>query len=688
MAQAVEAPPPTPVEPVTEILHGVQITDPYRWLEDQNSARTREWLDEQAAYTHAYFAAIPDRELIRTRVRDLLALKEVISEPWNIGDRYFFLKRQEDREQPVIVMKHGLSGPETVLVDPARRGSGNSTAVSIAAISQDGRFLAYSVRQGGTDQSALEIFDIERGVALPDRLPEGFCTGFVFASDSTGFYYSHREVHNPRPNYRAAFWHRFGTERLNDFEMFLAGEEPNLFLGILDSPEVNLLAYAVSRAGKSRRTSVYLGEMSAKPAEARLVVEEIKGCFMPFFVRGQLLAYTDFAAPNFRIVQIDIVHMDPTNWHDIVPESDNRIQQFAVAGNQVFVTRIDRFSTKLEAFGLDGRPRPGIPSPSDGTIDLLNRTTATDKLFYAYTSISKPTALYCYDARREEAATWSEVNSPVDASAIAVEETIYSSTDGTSVPIFLAARRDLLGSGPLPTFLTGYGGFGSCVTPRFTAFATFLMEQGFLFAVPALRGGSELGEQWHRAGKRENRQNSFNDFVAAAEWLVAQQRSISDRIAIGGGSNAGLLVGAAITQRPDLFRAAICLGPLLDMMRYHLFDFAAGWADEYGSPEDQEDFQSLFAYSPYHRVLDKAAYPAVLLISGDADTRCNPMHARKMAARLQAATSSTRPILLDYKAAWGHTPVQPLSTKIEALTDRIAFVCHELGVRMQPGRLL
>jgi prolyl oligopeptidase len=212
------------------------------------------------------------------------------------------------------------------------------------------------------------------------------------------------------------------------------------------------------------------------------------------------------------------------------------------------------------------------------------------------------------------------------------------------------------------------------------------MEQGFLFAVPALRGGSELGEQWHRAGKREKRQNSFNDFVAAADWLIAEQRSISGRIAIGGGSNAGLLVGAAITQRPDLFRAAICLGPLLDMARYHLFDFAAGWADEYGSPEDQEDFQFLLSYSPYHHVLDRVAYPAVLLISGDADTRCNPMHARKMAARLQAATSSTRPVLLDYKTAWGHTPVQPLSTKIEALTDRLAFVCHELGVHVQPGR--
>ena len=245
----------------------------------------------------------------------------------------------------------------------------------------------------------------------------------------------------------------------------------------------------------------------------------------------------------------------------------------------------------------------------------------------------------------------------------------------------LAARKDLLHSGPLPTFLTGYGGFGSCVTPRFTAFATFLIEQGLLLAVPALRGGSELGEQWHRAGKRENRQNSFDDFIAATEWLISEGRSARSRIAIGGGSNAGLLVGATITQRPDLFRAGICLGPLLDMTRYHLFDFAAGWAEEYGSPEDEQDFHCLLGYSPYHHVKDDAEYPAVLLISGDADTRCNPMHARKMAARLQATNRSEHPILLDYKRDWGHTPVQPLSTKIEALTDRLAFLYRELGVQ-------
>jgi len=245
-----------------------------------------------------------------------------------------------------------------------------------------------------------------------------------------------------------------------------------------------------------------------------------------------------------------------------------------------------------------------------------------------------------------------------------------------------------LRSGPLPTFITGYGGFGSCVTPRFTAFASFLLESGFLFAVPALRGGAELGEQWHLAAKREKRQNSFNDFIAAAEWLVSEGRSEPTRIAIGGGSNAGLLVGAVLTQRPDLFRAAICLGPLLDMTRYHLFDFAAGWAEEYGSPQDEEDFHFLLSYSPYHRVQDGTAYPAVLLISGDADTRCNPMHTRKMAARLQAANTSGHPILLDYKSEWGHVPVQPLSKKVEALTDRLTFICHELDVELKPERIV
>ena len=679
MPPAVVAPPPTQAEPVTETLHGVEITDPYRWLEDQNSPRTRAWIEEQAAYTRAYFDAIPGREQIRGRVQELMAFKEVISEPWNVGDRYFFLKRQQDREQPVIVMRNGLFGEETVLVDPALRATGASTAVSIVAISHDARFLAYSVRQGGTDHSALEILDIELNTVLPERLPEGFCTGFVFVPDGTGFYYSHRAVRDARPNYRAAFWHRFGSDRSQDVEVFFAGEEPNLFLGILDSPEAKLLAYALYSAGKQPTTSIYLHNLEPG-AVPTLLLRDIEGCFVPFFARGELFAYTDFDTPNFRIVRIVLNDPDPKHWRNIVPQSERRIQQFTVAGDRIFVTRVDRFSTQIEAFDLKDGERKDVPFPPHGTIDLLNPTNRTDSLFYSHTSIAQRTTVYCYSTREQKSHLWQEPNAPFDSSFIAVEETCYPSKDGTSIPLFLAARKDLLHSRPLPTFLTGYGGFGSCVTPRFTAFATFLIEQGLLFAVPALRGGSELGEKWHKEGKGEKRQNSFDDFIAAAERLISEGRCAQGRIAIGGGSNAGLLVGAAITQRPDLFRAAICLGPLLDMTRYHLFDFAAGWAEEYGSPEDERDLHCLLAYSPYHRVQDSADYPAVLLISGDADTRCNPMHARKMAARLQAANHSGHPILLDYKPDWGHTPVQPLSTKVDALTDRLAFICHELGI--------
>ncbi len=674
-------PPQTPIEPVTEILHGFKVTDPYRWLEDQTSPETRAWIDRQSAYTRAYFAAIPIREEIHQRVSELQFIPAV-TEPWSVGNRYFFLRRQENKEQASIVMKDGLFGQETTLVDPTLRATGASTNIAIVAISQDGRLLAYSVRQGGTDHSSIEILDTERNTVLPSCLKEGFCTAFVFARDNSGFYYSHRALRAARPNYCAVFWHAFGTEQSEDQEIFFGAESPNLFVRILLSPDTGLLAYSVCHPGEQRRNSLSVHEAGCG-TRPRLLLDDIEGYFVPFFVHGQLLAFTDVGAPNFRVVRIDIDAPRPENWCDVVAESDRRIQQFAVAGDQIFVTRIDRFFTTIETFQIDGRLGGQTLFAAHGTVNLLNRTTSTDKLFYSHTSMSHPSSIYCYDTSKDELIIWNEAQSLFDTSMIAVEEVSYISKDGTSVPLLLAARKDLLHSGSLPTFLTGYGGFGHCVTPRFTAFGTFLIEQGFLFAVPALRGGSELGEQWHRHGKRDKRQNAFDDFIAAAEWLVAQERSVPGRFAVGGGSNAGLLIGAVITQRPDLFRAGICLGPLLDMTRYHLFDFATGWADEYGSPDDEQAFHFLFAYSPYHRVQKNVAYPAMLVISGDSDTRCNPMHARKMVARLQAATSSGHPILLDYDAAWGHIPVQPQSRKIDSLTNRLSFVFHELGIEIQ-----
>ena len=681
MPPAVAAPPPTPMEPVTETLHGVEITDSYRWLEDQNSPRTRAWLEEQTKHTRAYMDAIPGRERIRQRVKELLNLKETISEPWNVGERYFYVKQYKDREQPVIVTRNGFAGEEVILVDPATSATGSPPTVGIAAISHDGRFLAYSVRERGTDHSVLKILDTERRAVLRDGLPDGFCTGLAFARDGSGFYYVHREaqaIRLPGPTVRS---HLFGTELWQDQEVFVVDDEPSRSLAIINSPERGLLGYIVSSLGKRGRTSVYLHDLRQKHVPTPLL-QDIPDRFLPFFARGQLLAYTDMNAPNFRIVIIDTAAPDPAHWREIVPETNRRIQQFAVAGDLIFISRVDRFSVCLETFNLGGTRQSSVGIPSHGTIDLLNQTTDSEKLFYSHSSVSCPPIIGCYDPHLDLALTWEEPDCSINRTQIAVEEAVYPSKDGTLIPLFLAARKDLLHSGDLPTFLTGYGGFGSCVTPRFTALATILIELGLLFAVPALRGGSELGEQWHLAGRRNHRQTSFDDFIAAAEWLAATGRSARNRIAIGGGSNAGLLVGAVITQRPDLFRTAVCLGPLLDMTRYHLFDFAAEWADEYGIADDEHDFQSLISYSPYHNVTPGVKYPSTLFISGDSDTRCNPMHARKMTARLQAACTSGRPILLDYKPTWGHSPVQSHSTKIDALTDRLAFICEELGVHL------
>jgi prolyl oligopeptidase len=683
MHSAVFVHPPSKIDPIFDCIHGIQVTDPYRWLEQQDAPQTRKWIEDQTAYTRAYFEAVPERERIGTRVEKLLQFKGAISEPWNVSGHFFCLKRPPQCEQPAIIMRIGLYGEEKILVDPAQRGTGTNTAVSIVAISDDARFLAFAVREGGTDHSRLEILNIKRNSILPDGLPEGFCNGFAFAPDATGFYYSHRQLHDPSPDHRAVFWHPFGANPANDGETFFAGERPDLFVGVLPCPEAALLAYPVFATGKLRRTSLYLHQLPHALHEPKLLVENIEGCFVPFFVKDQLFAYTDFLAPNFRIVRIDIESPDPARWQDVVPEGGQRIQQFAVAGDQVFVTRVHRFTTQLDAYSLFEDGNNVAVNSLDGSIDLLNCNMNSDRLFYSETSMTEPSSVHCYDTVTRCSTAYEARNPSFDQTEIITRQVVYPSFDATSIPLLLAFRKDITASLPLQTFLTGYGGFGSCVTPRFTAFATFLIEQGFLFAVPALRGGAELGEGWHQAGMRHRRQNSFDDFIACAEWLITNGYSAAGRIAIGGGSNAGLLVGAVITQRPELFRAAICLGPLLDMMRYHLFDFAAGWSDEYGTPDDEQDCKYLLNYSPYHRVRDGVAYPAVLLVSGDADTRCNPMHARKMTARLQAATTSDHPILLDYKTAWGHTPVQPRSVRVDALTDRLAFICHELGIAVE-----
>ncbi|MCI0721927.1 MAG: prolyl oligopeptidase family serine peptidase, partial [Acidobacteria bacterium] len=651
---AFNLPPRTPVEPVVERLHGVDVVDPYRWLEDQHSPQTRQWLAEQAAYTRAYFDGIPGRERIRKRVAHLLD-GEVVTESRKVGFRYFFLKRTAQQEQPVIMMRESEAGTDIPLVDPAERGQGPATAVGILSISSDGKLLAFSVRDGGEDSCAVEFLDVDKRQVLPDRLPNGFCRGLVFSPDNKGFFYVHRPVGAARPYYRAVCWHSFGAKVSSDAEIFFVGEDSHLHLGMFGSPNGHFLAYFVTSLHDKRTVDFYIHDLSSGEPP-RLIVERMEGIFAPVFVENNLVALTDWKAPNGRVVAIDPDCSQRDTWQEVVPESRSRIRDFAVVAGLIFVGYVENLSTSVAIFDLTGKQKDSLACPPQGTVRTLPSPPNSDVLFYRYTSFAHPPTIFCYHTQTGNQDVWAQSQVPFDPSSIEVDQVRYPSKDGTLVPMFLVSQKGRRHKAPLPTFLTGYGGFGTSITPQFTAYATFLMEQGCLFAVANLRGGAEFGQQWHEAGKRHNRQNAIDDFLAAAEWLVAEGHAAPGRIAIGGGSNAGLLVGAALTQRPDLFRAVVCLGPLLDMLRYQFFDFADMWVDEYGSAENEGDFRHLVAYSPYHRVVDGVSYPAVMLISGDADTRCNPMHARKTTARLQAATSSAHPILLDYRPTWGHMP--------------------------------
>src|SRR6266568_421649 len=678
MSLTLNSPPSTPVERVTEVLHGVAITDPYRWLEDQNSQQTRKWLEEQVTYTRAYLDAIPGRERISKRIQELLAV-EVVSEPWRVGERYFYLKRKPYQEQAVIMMREGNSGEEIVFLDPEDRGEGSATAVSILNISKEGNLLAYGVKQGGEDSQSTEFLNVDRKQVLSDRLPLGFGPGIVFSPNGRGFYYSHEVIDTARPHYRAVYFHEFGSTPNHDIEIFFAGEDPKLHLGVFGSTDGQLLGYLVIHSEGPLKFDLYLQDLSgANPA--RQILQGIEAVFAPFFVGNKLFALTDWKSPNRRIVAIDAEHPEWDQWVDIVPESPLRIKDFAVVGDSICLGYVQDVASRIEVFDLTGHWRRTVPCPPHGTARLLPRPLESTTLFYSFSSFTRQPTIFSYHVPNGEQNEWATGSATFDASSFEIKQVRYKSKDGTLVPMFLVARKGQRSSGPLPTFLTGYGGFGNSLTPQFNAYSTFLIEQGFLFAVANLRGGGEFGKEWHRAGKRHNHQNAIDDFIAGAEWLLENRYAAPGKIAIGGGSNGGLLVGAALTQRPDLFRAVVCLGPLLDMLRYHLFDFASMWVDEYGAPEMQDDFRHILAYSPYHRVEERVPYPAVLFVSGDADTRCNPMHARKMTARLQAATNSGRPILLDYRPTWGHVPLQPLTRRIEALTDRLAFICYELGV--------
>jgi len=669
-----EPPPYSPVEPVTEVLHGVIVTDPYRWLEDQDSTQTRDWIQEQTEYARAYLDSIPGRERIRERIRELLDV-ETYDSIQMVGQSYFFRKRLPKQEQHCIYMREGPDAEDRLLVDPADRGTGQYTAVKPLRVSPDGQLLLYEVKEGGERTGAFELLDIVSRRTLPDVLPRGYLRGFAFAPDSRSYYYVH-EATAPKLPQRAVYHHALGTSFDDDKQIFFAGEGDKLRLSIV--PGKGELGFLVYHFLDTPHTDFYLWRFGNERTPT-LVVENAGYKFGPLLMNdGRVLAVTDRDAPNSRIVELRVREGLEAEFVDVIPATDVPIQNFVVAESRILVFYTRETKTEIAVFDLFGKSLGELPIDNGDTVRLAGASLDEDELFLERESFTKPIQVYRYSSRTAEAKLWAERRVPFGSQEFSHTQVWYTARDGTRIPMFLVGRRNVLESGRHPAIMTSYGGYGVPMTPRFSVFVAFLLERGCLFALPNIRGGSEFGVEWHEAAKRQNRQVAFDDFICAAEWLIGTGRTVPHRLAIFGGSNSGLLAGAAMTQRPDLFRAVVCMVPMFDMLRYHLFDNAHVWKEELGTADAPKDFAALLRYSPYQSVQQGVFYPATMIVSGDADQNCNPLHARKMTARLQAANASEHPIFLGYSRHRGHSPVLPLGERIDALTDRMAFLCDQL----------
>lgn len=668
-----QGPPKTPIKPVKETLHGVTIVDPYRWLEDQWSSETRAWINAQNAYTRSILDPLPGRDDIKRRLAALLKI-DTVSVPIARGGRYFFTKRRADQDLPVIYMRRGLRGEDEVLIDPHPWSPDHTISASILDVSQDGTLLAYGVREGGQDEITVKLFDVDRRRDLSDHLPKARYFGVSLTPDKKGFYYSRHTARGSR-----IYYHALGTEPARDREIFGEGYGPGQIVLSDLSEDGRFLLITVLYGAGATKSELYVKDV-AKEGPVIPIVKDLDALFSGRIAGDQLFIQTNWKAPNGRILRADLKHPAREHWRQIIPERQAVIRGFSLAGGRLFVNYLENVVSRVRVFQPDGKPVRDITFPATGSVGTVSGRWGSNEAFYAFSSFHIPTTIYRYDVATGQQKVWARLAVPIDSDRFDVEQVWYTSKDGTRVPMFIMHLKGFKRDGSNPTLLTGYGGFNVSLTPRFSPRAVLWVEHGGVYAVPNLRGGGEFGEKWHRAGMLENKQNVFDDFIAAAEWLIKNGYTRPEKLAISGGSNGGLLVGAALTQRPELFRAVVCRYPLLDMIRYHKFLVARFWIPEYGSSDDPEQFKYLYAYSPYHHVKSGTKYPAVLFITGDSDTRVDPLHARKMTARLQAATASDRPILLRYDTKAGHSGGLPVGRQIEELTDELSFLFWQLGV--------
>ena len=683
-------PPHSNTADVTTTLHGVTVHDPYQWLEDSASPATRGWISEQQQYTQHLLSSRSGMSALRDQLRELVDLEEphrVLSR----HGRYFIEKKPAGQQIASIFVREGITGSDQLLIDPAHLliepatlGADRSSTVELLNVSADGKLLAYGVRNGGRDQLSIHFRDLRSGRDLEtDTLPEAryLYWALPIAPDASAVWYVKFDDAGPR-----IYRHVFGTPKTQDKVVFGEQLDARQLLSASLSPDGNFLLVTVLH-GASGATDLFLKDLRSQ-APFQKVVAGIDATFNGAISAHTLFIVTNWKAGRGQIFAADLDHPSQSDWKLLVPEqADVILETIALTRDRLIINSMRKAHSEVQLYALDGKPMGQIPLPGLGSVATLDADPNSPVLCLSYTSFQTPTSFFAWspatDAAPSKPGNIQAISAPEVPAAlrdIMVEQVWYTSTGGAHVPMFLAHRRDVKPDGNLPVLLYGYGGFTWSQLPTFSAEEAVWMERGGIYAVANIRGGSEFGEAWHRAGELEQKQNSFDDFANAARWLVANHYTRPDRLAIQGLSNGGLLVTTSITQHPELYGAAIGRYPLIDMIRYERFSIARWWTSEYGSVSDPSQFKTLVAYSPYHHVVKGTPYPAVLLITGDGDTRVDPSHARKMTAMLQNATSSGKPVLLLYDSKSGHSGSLSASAEIEQSANEIEFLDWQLHI--------
>jgi prolyl oligopeptidase len=669
-------PPTTPVHEVSDTYHGATVTDPYRWLEDQNSPETRAWIDAQNAYTQKVLAGYSGREALRTQIEKVMKT-DSIGMPLKRGNRYFYLRRRADQNLDMLCMRQ--QDKETVLVDANTLTPDGSISVVITGGAYDGSLLAYGQRKGGADETAVTILDVSTLKPLPDDFPLARYGAFHITPDRKRLYYT---KYNPGVGPRL-YVHTLGTDVSSDKEIFGGNLGTGDYINADLSADGRYLVMNVSHGSAAEKTELYFQDLKAG-GPVRPIVNDVEAYFDFELGGDHLFARTNWQAPNWRVLDIDLKNPDRTAWKTVIKEGSAPIEDVTAAGGKLLITYLQNVVTHIKVYSPEGKFLRDVPLPEIGTAVVGGRWNE-DEVFYRFSSFSTPRAIFSYSAATGKQSEWARITVPIPTDQLQTEQVWYESKDGTRVPMFLVFRKGTTPSAqlPLPTLLTGYGGFRISETPSFSPEAAVWALNGGVYARPNLRGGGEFGEKWHKAGMLEKKQNVFDDFIGAAEWLISHKYTNPAHLAISGASNGGLLVGAAFTQHPELFKAVVCGYPLLDMLRYDKFLVARFWVPEYGSATDSaEQFKFLRTYSPYQNVKKGAKYPAIMFVTGDSDTRVAPLHARKMTALMQAVNADSNPILLHYDTKAGHARGGVAITKqIDDLTDEIGFLMWQLGMK-------